>query len=213
VPTAYLVARLRRGIDIRRYGTGNVGAANVIAHVGLKTGLGLGVFDGLTKGTLPAVAAGLAGLSPWIQVGVALASVSGHNWSPYLRFTGGRGVAAAMGAYIGFGLWQEILVGILVVGVLGWFLLRNLALWMLVGMSLMVPLSYLLGQPAEATGVLLGLVVLVVLKRLTANGEPPLAGEPLSRVLFYRFLHDRDVADHGTWIARRPGGKARGSEL
>jgi glycerol-3-phosphate acyltransferase PlsY len=213
IPTAYVLARLRKGIDIRRYGTGNVGAANVIAHVGLKTGVGLGVFDGVVKGALPVVAARLAGLGPWTQVGIALATVVGHNWSPYLRFAGGRGVASAMGAYVGFYLWQEILVGLCLVGLVGWITLRNLALWMLIGMSLMVPLSLLLGQPLHVTAVLLGLLALVVLKRLTANWAPPLEGEPLARVSLARFLYDRDVADHREWVSRRPGGEAQTSGL
>ena len=54
-----------------------------------------------------------------------------------------------MGAYVGFGLWPQIGVGIVVVGLIGWLALRNLALWMVIGMSLMVPLSLALGQPME----------------------------------------------------------------
>ena len=168
VPTGYLVAR-SRGVDIRRYGTGNVGASNLIKHVGRRIGLGLGLFDGLAKGALPVVVAKLLGMSLGIQVGISLAAVIGHNWSFAMKFTGGRGVATSMGAYVGFALRPQLAVGILMVGVVGWFLLRNLALWMLLGMATMVPLAILLGQPVEIVWVLLGLVVLVVLKRLTAN--------------------------------------------
>ena len=212
VPTAYLVGRLRRGIDIRQHGTGNVGASNIIRQVGMATGLGLGLFDGLAKGTLPVVAAKLLGLGPAAQVGIALAAVAGHNWSPYLRFAGGRGVATAMGAYVGFGLWQQLLAGTIIVGLLGWLILRNLALWMVIGMALMVPLAYLLHQPPEIVYVLLGLLLLVLLKRVTGNWSRPMAGEPWPRVLLYRLLFDRDVAERGRWLSRRPNSDSQGRE-
>jgi glycerol-3-phosphate acyltransferase PlsY len=203
VPSGYLVARLR-GVDIRRYGTGNVGASNLMAHVGRRIGLGLGLFDGLAKGALPVVVAKLLGLSLEVQVGIALAAVAGHNWSLFMKLSGGRGVATAMGAYLGFGLWPQLLVGTLMVGVVGWLLLRNLALWMLLGMALMAPLAVALGQPAENAYLLLGLVALVVLKRLTANWEGPPRGAPWRRVLLWRLLYDRDVARRGGWVSRRP---------
>ena len=204
VPIVYIVARLRKGIDIRQYGTGNVGASNAISQLGKRTGIALGLLDGFAKGTLPVVAAKLSGLDLGIQMGIALAAVVGHNWSPYLKFTGGRGVAAAMGAYVGFGLWPQLALGIVLVGVIGWRIRRNLALWMVIGMGIMAPFAYVLGQPVEIMLVLLGLVVLVVLKRLTGNWERPLAGEPAARVFFYRLLYDRDVSDRDEWTRRMP---------
>ena len=91
IPTAYIVARLVKGVDILKVGTGNVGAANVVAYLGWKIGLGVGVFDGVIKGILPVILADLVGLESWLQVSVALFSVIGHNWSPYIKLRGGRG--------------------------------------------------------------------------------------------------------------------------
>ena len=204
LPMAYLVARLRYGVDIRRYGSGNVGASNYMRQIGPRTGFVVGLFDGFAKGALPIVLANAAGVSLWGQVGLSLAAVVGHNWSPYLRFTGGRGVATAMGAYVGFGLWPQLLTGIIVVGLIGWLLLRNLALWMVLGMSLMVPLSLLLGQPREITAVLLGLILLVLAKRLTSNGERPVEGVGRLRLVLNRLLYDRDVAHRADWVVRKP---------
>ncbi len=201
---AYLVARLRYGVDIRRYGSGNVGASNYMRQIGPRTGFVVGLFDGFAKGALPIVLANAAGISLWGQVGLSLAAVVGHNWSPYLRFTGGRGVATAMGAYVGFGLWPQLLTGIIVVGLIGWLLLRNLALWMVLGMSLMVPLSLLLGQPREITAVLLGLILLVLAKRLTSNRERPVEGVGRLRLVLNRLLYDRDVAHRADWVVRKP---------
>ena len=85
IPTAYLVARYQLGIDIRKYGTGNVGASNVITHVGKKIGFALGLFDGLVKGTGPVLAVVLFEGSDWAMVVTGLAAIAGHNWSPYIR--------------------------------------------------------------------------------------------------------------------------------
>ncbi len=53
VPTAFLIAKLARGLDIREYGSGNVGGTNVFYHVGKKWGVIQGVLDILSKGALP----------------------------------------------------------------------------------------------------------------------------------------------------------------
>ena len=57
IPTAYLVAKHKAGIDIRQYGSGNVGAANVSAQIGARIGFALGTFDCVAKGVLPVVVA------------------------------------------------------------------------------------------------------------------------------------------------------------
>ena len=77
-------------------------------------------------------------------------------------------------------------------------------MWMVVGMSIMVPLSLLLDQPTEITAVLLGLILLVLAKRLTSNGEPPADGVGRLRLVLNRLLYDRDVADRHDWVVRKP---------
>ena len=78
VPSAYLVARYIKGIDIRQYGSGNMGATNVMAFVGNRTGFLLGSYDCLAKGTLPVVLANLLDQSIGVQIGAAIA-VEGPN--------------------------------------------------------------------------------------------------------------------------------------
>ena len=204
IPTAYLWARLRGGIDIRKYGTGNMGASNVIAHVGRGSGFALGLVDGFVKGTAPVVAANLLGYSEWVQAAAGLGAVVGHNWSPYMRFTGGRGIATSGGVFIGFGLWPELLWGILFGGVWGGLVRKNMAIWLLAAMALNLPLGYLLNRSTVDMTVITAVLALMVLKRLAANWQPPLEGEPVVRVLRYRLLFDRDIADRDDWISRRP---------
>ena len=79
LPTAYLVARLRYGVDIRRYGSGNVGASNYMRQIGPRTGFAVGLFDGLAKGALPIVVANALGVSLWGQVGLSDLRVDGSR--------------------------------------------------------------------------------------------------------------------------------------
>ena len=201
IPTAYIVARLVKGIDILKVGTGNVGAANVVAHLGWKIGLGVGVFDGVIKGILPVILADLAGLESWLQVSVALFSVIGHNWSPYIKLRGGRGISQIIGIYFGFGLWLEILTALFVACLIGWYFLRNLPLWTLVGLFATILVSILLSRPDEILFLLLGLSILTMCKRLVANWSKCPEGSSKLKVLYLRLLYDRDVVDRTAWIS------------
>ena len=96
VPTAYIVARWRRGIDIRQYGSGNVGASNLLRSSGKGLAILVTIVD-LGKGILMVWAAQAAGLNIAQQVAVGLAAVIGHNWPVFLRFSGGRGLLTTLG--------------------------------------------------------------------------------------------------------------------
>lgn len=210
VPSAYLVARYLKGIDIREYGSGNVGSSNLIEHVGRRTGFSLGVFDILAKGTLPVVVADLTGQSLAVQAGVGLAAIAGHNWSPYIGFTGGRGLATAGGVLLGLLMWKEILVAIVLIVVLGRLVTRDVAFWTLVALLTVPPLAYLFGQSSGLVYMLFGIALLLILKRLTANWETPVRdGRSVPGVLLRRLVWDRDVARRLEWMVRRPASGER----
>ena len=206
IPTAYLTGRYLRGIDIRDYGSGNVGATNLMEHVGSWTGLGLGVFDTVGKGTLVVVVAMLTDQSMAVQAGAGLAALAGHNWSPYIGLTGGRGISAIIGVMLGFLMWREILIGLFVIGFIGRLVAKETALWSLMVLLVLPLLTYLLGEPGELVWMTTGFALLVVLKRLTAHWERPRGEYPLARVAAYRLLWDRDVPRNVSWTARRPKG-------
>lgn len=96
VPSGQWLARLR-GLDLREHGSGRTGATNVLRTLGPgPAALVLAVDMG--KGALPvALARWFAPGSPWLEVAAPMMAVAGHNWSLYLRFQGGRGVAAGLG--------------------------------------------------------------------------------------------------------------------
>lgn len=210
VPSAYLAGRFLKGIDIRDYGSGNVGAANVGEHVGRWTGIGLGAFDMLGKGTLPIVVARLLDQSLAAQGAVGAAAIAGHNWSPYIRFTGGRGIATAMGALVGLSMWLELLTVAVLFGWIGRSIYRETGLWTLVSMVVVPLLAYVYGRPEELVYATVGFGALIALKRLTANWEMPRGEHGLARVLTYRLTWDRDVPRKAQWTARRPPTERRG---
>lgn len=204
VPTGYLVGRYLKGIDIRQYGSGNVGAANLMAHVGKKTGFILGSFDCLAKGTAPLLVARMLDQGAGVQAGMGLAAIAGHNWSPYIRFTGGRGVATAVGVVLGALMWPEFLILTVVMGGLGQLIFHESAFWTFISMLILPVLAFLFGREPEIVYMTLGIGVLLIGKRLTANWEAPAGGASIIRVMAYRALWDRDVSRKLQWTRRGP---------
>ena len=99
-PTAYIVARLRKGIDIRTVGSRNMGAMNVFYQVGVVEGLLVLALD-IGKGSLAVFVARSLGIPFLVELGAGGAAVLGHAFPVYLRFRGGKGGAPCIGV-LGF---------------------------------------------------------------------------------------------------------------
>ena len=205
-PSAYLVTRYLTGMDIRRHGSGNAGATNVMEQVGMPVGIALGTFDCIGKGALPVVIAKLMDQPLSVQAAVGLVAVVGHNWSPFMKFTGGRGVATTIGVVFGFALWQEALILGVAIGVIGRLLYRDTGIWRLVAMVALPILTLAFDRPMEIVAMAVSIGMILIAKRLIANWEPPSAGQPLPQVLTYRLLWDRDVPQRTSWTRRAPEG-------
>jgi glycerol-3-phosphate acyltransferase PlsY len=115
IPTGFLWAKVR-GIDIRKVGSGNIGATNVMRALGKGPGLAVLLVDA-AKGFLPVYV--VPGLFPNVdrtalQITCCLFVIAGHNWTCWLKFKGGKGVATSSGAMLAvlplpflcaFGVW------------------------------------------------------------------------------------------------------------
>ena len=108
VPTAYVIARWVRGIDIRTYGSGNVGASNIGHHLGRGYGVLVGIADALVKGVVPVLVVRAMGHDLTDQALAGIGSIVGHNWSIYLKFSGGRGLSVIMGSLLVLA-WKEFI--------------------------------------------------------------------------------------------------------
>lgn len=202
IPMAYVLGRAIKNIDLRRYGSGNVGMSNVWAHVGKRVVIPLVAFDVLVKGVFPVYLAQRLDAAPWIAVAAGLATVAGHNWSLYLKFTGGRGIVVALAVLLVLA-WKELVAFALVAGV-GWLIFRNSALWVGIAIALTPAWSVVFDEPLPVTVLCSALVVMVAVKRVLSN--PGTAGPrtPWHKVFLWRLLYDRDVASRDEWVHRTP---------
>jgi len=99
VPTGLLLARAL-GVNIRQSGSGNIGATNVYRTMGRKVGVLTLVGDCL-KGLIPVLVAQRLGLSDAWVAAIGLAAFLGHVYTVFLGFKGGKGVATALGVFLG----------------------------------------------------------------------------------------------------------------
>ena len=100
VPIGFLIARLFGIGDIRRHGSGNIGATNVLRTLGRLPAI-LTLLGDIVKGyAAVALAAYLGGGDPTVTAGGAVAAVLGNCWSVFLGFRGGKGVATGLGALL-----------------------------------------------------------------------------------------------------------------
>ncbi len=102
IPTAYIFGRVLKGIDIRTQGSGNVGATNAFRILGKGPGTAVLVIDILKGAIAVAVVAGYLSPDTTGRIVAAVAAVCGHNWTCFLNFKGGKGIATTLGVLIGF---------------------------------------------------------------------------------------------------------------
>ena len=203
VPTAYVIGRLVRGIDIREYGSGNVGGTNVFYNVGRAWTLPLGIFEIFVKGGSP-IWIGMFALdmerSSFSLMGAPLIAIAGNNWSAFLKFTGGRGIALVSGALLALAYPELIVFAAVAIG--GWAIFRSSGVWVYISLALLPLWSLLFGEPPAISWLCVGILALVSAKRLTSNWTPMPEGSPRGRVLFNRLFRDRDVSHREEWLDR-----------
>lgn len=103
-PSAYIVARLRKGVDIREIGSHNLGAMNVFYKIGFWDGMVVLLTD-IGKGALGVCVAEALGTNLAVQMIAGIMVVVGHNFPVWLKFKGGKGGAACIGILMYFMPW------------------------------------------------------------------------------------------------------------
>ncbi|HYM90184.1 MAG TPA: glycerol-3-phosphate 1-O-acyltransferase PlsY [bacterium] len=175
IPTGLIVVRVLTGEDIRRHGSGNIGTVNVLRVAGAATAVIVLAVD-ILKGIAPVLLALRMGFAPWTVVLSGLAAIIGHNWSVFLGWQGGKGIATSFGVLLGLS-WQAAAVAA-VVWVVAVTLTRYASLGSLLGV-VSVPITlWRLHQPHEY--VYLGVIVaFLAIYRHRANIQRLVTGAEL----------------------------------
>jgi len=179
IPFGLLIAKRYARVDVRKYGSGKIGATNVLRTAGRKTAIMVVLLD-LAKGMLAVIFAGLIigkgylvvngfGLGALVaEVLAALATIIGHNWSVFLKFHGGRGVAPFFGGLIALCPPAAIFGGEIII--IGAGLTRYVSLGSIAGAvgsyAVLVPLTIMNGFPIEYLFyALAGTIIIFVMHR------------------------------------------------
>lgn len=99
IPSGYLITKKIKGFDIRDYGSGNPGAANVYRIVGSKAGWATFICDALKGAVAVTLAKIFAPEIPWLPIACGFMSICAHMWTVFLKFRGGKGVATSAGVF------------------------------------------------------------------------------------------------------------------
>lgn len=121
VPFGLIIGRLTRGIDLREYGSHRTGATNALRTLGARAAAAVFLLD-VGKGVAAVLIARLLfgddALVEWAAAVAGFAAIVGHNWSVFIRFTGGRGVATSAGALGAMSPWTIVALVPIVVGLI-----------------------------------------------------------------------------------------------
>ncbi|MGH9415770.1 MAG: glycerol-3-phosphate 1-O-acyltransferase PlsY [Terriglobales bacterium] len=171
IPFGYLLFRWRRGGDIRRTGSGNIGATNVLRTGGKGLGAATLVLDA-AKGWVALEVALHGPVAGWVGAGALVAVVLGHVCTPWLRGRGGKGVATALGAFVALAPWALLAtVGVFAL-VLAWrryVSLASICACVALPLWLVTPLQP--GPFSPANEVAAVIVAAIIIARHRANLE------------------------------------------
>jgi glycerol-3-phosphate acyltransferase PlsY len=183
IPFGYLLVRARSGGDVRATGSGNIGATNVARAAGWSTGVATLVLDA-AKGFFAVWLMGhFSNGTIRFMTYAGLAAILGHVFPVWLKFSGGKGVATALGVFLAI-CWPAVAVGVAVFAIVVIFW-RYVSLASVSAAAALPLLVYLLYAPGHAppvtvsTGTLLAAVLVIVkhrknIERLMAGTEPRL---------------------------------------
>ncbi|HLD83191.1 MAG TPA: glycerol-3-phosphate 1-O-acyltransferase PlsY [Candidatus Omnitrophota bacterium] len=173
IPTAYIFGRIK-GIDIRKSGSGNIGATNALRVLGKKVGITVLLLDVL-KGSAAVIFLGNFALLKAVPISLesllialGLSCICGHIWTVFLRFKGGKGVATTLGVLLGLAIKLpalKIALGlVLLIWLLAFILFRIVSLASMISILALPILMLALKQSGTLIFSSLILSLLVILR-------------------------------------------------
>ena len=173
IPFGFIVGKIK-GVDVRNYGSGNIGATNVSRVLGKKWGVLVLFLDAL-KGAVPVLIVKHLGFSLTFQVLVGFLAIAGHCFSPFLKGRGGKGVATGLGVFLVISPKVTLIAALIFFAV--FFLTRYVSLASITA-ALSYPLIFkFLKTPPPTASLLLFLSSFLVVLKHHSNIKRLLKGE------------------------------------
>ena len=173
-PTAYMLGRITKGVDIRRLGSGNAGAANAYNQLGPKVGIAVWAVD-CGKGAAALAVIGALSGSTVAQMLAGIAVIAGHNWPFFLRFRGGEGASATMGVLAM--LMPMAAIPLSVFSLIPLAITRSSTVALCFVFAPLSLVAWLTGASLSMIGYSMGLPVLVGISHWVSMKRPALAEE------------------------------------
>jgi glycerol-3-phosphate acyltransferase PlsY len=167
LPFGFILGKIVHGVDVRAYGSGRTGMTNVLRSAGVKVAIVVLALD-VSKGVFAVVVARMLTDSDAVEVASAITTIIGHNWSIFLRFTGGRGTATGFGGLILMAYPANIIAVVVALPVIA--ISRYVSLGSIIGTSVAAISTVVLAMtgyvsPVYSTYPLIGGFIIVVQHR------------------------------------------------
>jgi len=175
IPNGLIIAKWLRGVDIRQFGSKNIGATNVYRVLGPWPALWVLLTD-MAKGIIGVLIGQAVVGSAWAKLAGGIAAMAGHNWSIFLGFKGGRGVATGLGMFLM--LTPKATTAAFVVWTIIVYLTRYVSLGSIIAAGCVPVFIWLFGEGTEYLIVAI-MAALFVIVRHRPNIERLLKGEEL----------------------------------
>lgn len=177
IPSGYIIGRVFYGVNLKKVGSGNIGATNAYRELGVKAGLAVFLCDFL-KGFI-AVHLGMP--DPTIVLACAVFAIIGNDWSIFLHFKSGKGVACGVGAFA-YICWPAVVIAFLVwLAIFKWK--HIVSLGSILAAPVVAIVMFFMDRPLEYVGFAAFAAIIVIgkhkdnIKRLLRGEEKPITRE------------------------------------
>lgn len=204
IPNAYILAKVFYGIDIRKHGTGNIGASNVLKLTSKWLAVLVMILD-IAKGAVSVWIAREIGLDAAGQVTAGIFAIIGHNWPVFLKFHGGKGILTSLGVIGMFSFKLGLIILIASYLFAPW---RQLSIGVFLALVLLPVLSWFgadafnIADPAPITIGFIFLTSIAFFKRLIGPRSELSKSLSNTELLLNRLFFDRDIRDRKKWISQ-----------
>jgi len=171
IPFGVIIAKAK-GVDLKKTGSGNIGATNVLRALG-KSAAALTLLGDILKGTAAVAIAGYLSVGPFYEGLAGLSAILGHNFSLFLGFRGGKGVATSMGVLVLYSPQVAILT--IIIWLAAALITKYSSLGAIISFGLL-PLNVFLFDPVRIKALIAAMITILILVRHIGNIERLLKG-------------------------------------